>query len=370
MESKNIKVIDEHGIDRSANIICAIDVDGSDYAIYWIERDSDNDNIFISKLLKNIDGTSSMINIEDSMEKNKMADIVKELIKFSIENDASSVQGNSVSLPSGKVVGMSSVLINKEQYINVQKTYITTVKKSVTKVSVDYYKVNNKVESEPTPVVDVFPTVEPALPELNVVEPVVETVTTVVEPAAPVAPATPVEPIQVAEPVIEPTIATIPNVVESTPVIAAEPVVSATVVPSVPVEPAVETVVPEPISQVESVSVAAPVIEPVVAPSEPGQLIFDASKENNLNMALGEVSSETKISSTDVSSIREFGQEEPIPASVAPTPVVSNESASAPSNGQSGFANNKFFMFIAIAFFMASCVFLGYEVFNYFQLVK
>ena len=37
---------------------------------------------------------------------------------------------------------------------------------------------------------------------------------------------------------------------------------------------------------------------------------------------------------------------------------------------KAGFANSKFFMLVAIAFFLASCIFLGYEVFNYFQLTK
>ena len=40
------------------------------------------------------------------------------------------------------------------------------------------------------------------------------------------------------------------------------------------------------------------------------------------------------------------------------------------AGNKSGFANNKFFMVIAIMFFVASCVFLGYEVFNYFQVTK
>ena len=33
-ERKIVKVIDEHDIDRTANIMCSIDVDGSDYVIY------------------------------------------------------------------------------------------------------------------------------------------------------------------------------------------------------------------------------------------------------------------------------------------------------------------------------------------------
>ena len=42
MKNKNVKVIDEHGIDRKASVVFSVDVDGSDYVVYWIERDTDN----------------------------------------------------------------------------------------------------------------------------------------------------------------------------------------------------------------------------------------------------------------------------------------------------------------------------------------
>ena len=103
MENKSIKVIDEHNIDRVANVICAIDVDGSDYVVYSIERDSDNDNIFVSKLVKNINETSNIVNIDDSMEKDKMSSLVKELIKYAVDNDSLDQNDRKVSLPSGKV---------------------------------------------------------------------------------------------------------------------------------------------------------------------------------------------------------------------------------------------------------------------------
>ena len=121
MKNKNVKVIDEHGIDRKASVVFSVDVDGSDYVVYWIERDTDNDNIFVSKLIKNIDGTSNMMNIEDSMEKGKISDIVKELIKYSIDNESNKLSNKTVTLPSGKVVNMTSVLINNEQNIKLRK---------------------------------------------------------------------------------------------------------------------------------------------------------------------------------------------------------------------------------------------------------
>ena len=46
MNSKNIKVVDEHNIDRSANILFAFELDGSGYVSYSIERDAENNNIF------------------------------------------------------------------------------------------------------------------------------------------------------------------------------------------------------------------------------------------------------------------------------------------------------------------------------------
>ena len=52
MESKNVKVIDEHNIDRDANIVCAFNVDSNDYVLYWIERDEEN--LEISVLEENL----------------------------------------------------------------------------------------------------------------------------------------------------------------------------------------------------------------------------------------------------------------------------------------------------------------------------
>ena len=149
------------------------------------------------------------------------------------------------------------------------------------------------------------------------------------------------------------------------------------VIPSV-VEPQIQPII-EPSSNVSSTVSESPIKEsfvnfstPVTSTPEPvvnndNKLIFDASKESNLNEALGEVSSSSSISVSNVQPIRDFGVDE-----VKPTEPV--QQVQMPNNdvagNKSGFANNKFFMVIAIMFFVASCVFLGYEVFNYFQVTK
>ena len=75
MNNKNIKIVDEHNIDRSAIVMFGFVLEGSEYVSYSIERDVDNSNIFISKVLKNIDGTYNMMDIEDTAEKSKLVEI-------------------------------------------------------------------------------------------------------------------------------------------------------------------------------------------------------------------------------------------------------------------------------------------------------
>ena len=309
----------------------------------------------------------TLLNLLDIISKKKeIAEIVKVLISSSVSSPSDKLVGTSLSLSNGKVVNVIGVTFNKEQNINVGKTYITTVKKEVTKVAGTYYDVvapEVKVE----PVLTATPlTVEPVP---TVVEPITQPV---VEPVV-VAPAPVVsEVVMPAASVVEPTV--IPTPVAPTPIIVETPVVTPEVVQPVvapaPVTP--EVVMPTP----EPAVVEAPV---------PEALIFNAAKETNLNAALGEVASSTAIPVENIEPVREFGVEAPAAApaaapveapvftqpNVAPTPVAPAQPNVVPGGtNKAGFANSKFFMVVAVAFFLASCIFLGYEVFNYFQLVQ
>lgn len=433
MENKSIKVIDEHNIDREANKICVLDVDGSDYLIYSIERDNDNDNIFVSKLISNINGTSSMINIENSMEKEKISNLVKELIKYSVDTEKDKTDTDVINLPSGMTVKLISKIIDKkEQNINVQKTYITTVKKAVTKVATDFYDFQQPVKVE-EPVADIFPIFntneqEKVVEERPVVNPIDETPkveekqnneynfvppvmeSPKIEPVESIPNVLPLENNQESalpkeenntlEVKIPEVVAPVVNKVESVeepkevkldiPVLSIEKAVEPTsVIQNTPQPETVSSVKePEPIlpvsEQVNSIPspIPSPMPTPVITPSVPeksevnnNELVFDASKEVNLNEALGEISSDKVVVSNDISSIREFGQDAPV---VNNTPqVVSNSSDEMINNDvkilsrkRAGFANKKFFVVIAILFFVSACVFMGYEAFRYFQAVK
>ncbi len=368
MKNRNIKVIDDHGIDRNANIMFALELEGSEYVFYWIERDEEANNVFVSKVLRNLDGTYSMINIDDDIKKKEVSEMVKTLISTAVSDQNDKLLGTTMTLSDGKNIKFIDVSFNKEQNINVAKTYVTTVKKEVTKVAENYYDViaeENKVTDVLT---GVLPTPEPVVStpsvEVSTAVPVAETV---------VAPAS----VNVVTPVIAaPVVSELPTVPVAAPAaattIVTEPVVASAPAPVIPAPVEVAPVV----SELPTAPVAAPTAATTIVTEPASQgLVFNASKETNLNAALGEVASSATISVDNIDQVREFGEDAQVsqPVTQQPvTPIVQPDVVSEPKilTKKAGFANSKFFMVVAVAFFMASCVFLGYEVYNYFQLVQ
>lgn len=403
MNNKNIKVVDEHSIDRDANIIFALDLDGSEYVVYWIKRDEDNGNIFVSKVIKNLDGTFNMLNIDDSMEKAKLSDIVKELITTSVNSSDDRLNGTSLTLSDGKMAKFITVLFNKEQNINIQKTYITTVKMEVIRVTEKYFDVKS-ISEEAKIFEDIFPTLDSASDrsenntsnidvfspvtdnlseKLNVIsnEPTVnETVVSKSDNFVTFGSETtiPKETIETPSVLVgvpenvslsSDNSETLNNASVSNPSII-EPITIGGVVSNA--ETSTLNVLPNTIPSANNYNSSAPigVMEQsnTVAPS----LVIDASKETNLNAALGEAASSTSIPVENIEPVREFGVDN-ISNTSAPQVNVAPQNANQTVNSvvsKAGFANSKFFMVIAVAFFLASCIFLGYEVFNYFQLTK
>lgn len=394
MESKNIKIVDEHGIDRIADIVCPIDVMGSDYIVYVIERDNENDNVFVSKLIKNIDNTSNLMNIEDAMEKESISNLVKELITYAIDNESDKLSSKEIVL-NGKKIVVTSALINREQNINVRKTYITTVKKSVSKVAKDFYDVDFSQKEKEETVADIKPTfvvpnisepkeeVKPETGPVNTmpikdikldIPNILEPVTSNTSPSVmPVNDEVKLEVPSIDKAVVSEKAKEIPKIVPILPT-PLQPLPKKEEVPVMPTPVIPEPVVPE----------IKPIINPpyptetpkpsVELPKEDDKLVFDGSKETNLNEALEETDVLKVVPVEDVKPIREFGVDEVKPTNLT-TPVEEdkkietvNTSKSILKNG--GFANNKFFTVIVITFFLAACIFLGYEAFRYFQAVK
>ena len=128
---------------------------------------------------------------------------------------------------------------------------------------------------------------------------------------------------------------------------------------------------PEPISQPTmeapnpftniNVETGTPTVEPIsLGNQEP--VVFDASKENNLLNALSDKTVEASnkamlLNDDSLNNVRDFGGE---PAKVNYQPNAR----------KAGFVNSKLLTVISILFFLASCGFLVYEIFNFINAKK
>lgn len=86
MINKTIKLVDEHNINREAKIITMIEYEGTEYVVYSIDRDEENANIFVSKLVK--EGDHLLLDeIQSTDVKEKIDNVVKEMIKLPLEQE-------------------------------------------------------------------------------------------------------------------------------------------------------------------------------------------------------------------------------------------------------------------------------------------
>ena len=127
-------------------------------------------------------------------------------------------------------------------------------------------------------------------------------------------------------------------------------------------EPIINTSVdtPNPFSSI-NVETETPTVEHrSLGNQEP--VVFDASKENNLLNALSDKTVEASnkamlLNDDSLNNVRDFGGE---PAKVNYQPNVR----------KAGFVNSKLLTVISILFFLASCGFLVYEIFNFVNAKK
>lgn len=127
-------------------------------------------------------------------------------------------------------------------------------------------------------------------------------------------------------------------------------------------EPIINTSVdtPNPFSSI-NVETGTPTVEPrSLGNQEP--VVFDASKENNLLNALSDKTIEASnkamlLNNESLNNVRDFGGE---PAKVNYQPNAR----------KAGFVNSKLLTVVSILFFLASCGFLVYEIFNFINAKK
>lgn len=82
-EKETFTMIDENGNEKEAEIITIIEIDNEEYVIYAVNKNEESDNIFASRIIKDENGNDVIKSIENQEEKNKVFEIIKELLSNS-----------------------------------------------------------------------------------------------------------------------------------------------------------------------------------------------------------------------------------------------------------------------------------------------
>lgn len=76
----NFKVVDENGIEHNAEVVTAFSYKEREYLIYSVDKDEENTNILVSRLVKDEEGYDVIEDIEDDSERLEVQNVVKEIL--------------------------------------------------------------------------------------------------------------------------------------------------------------------------------------------------------------------------------------------------------------------------------------------------
>lgn len=82
-EKKTFIIQDENGIQSVAELLTIIMVDGIEYAVYSVDKDLDNSDVYAARIVKDQDGNDRIVSIEDEEERTKVFGIVEKMINES-----------------------------------------------------------------------------------------------------------------------------------------------------------------------------------------------------------------------------------------------------------------------------------------------
>ena len=82
-ESHLFPIQDEYGRNRMAELLTILEVDGLEYAVYSVDENEEESEVFVARIVKDSEGNDNLISIEDEEEKAKVFEIVQKMINES-----------------------------------------------------------------------------------------------------------------------------------------------------------------------------------------------------------------------------------------------------------------------------------------------
>lgn len=80
MENNTINLKDEYGNNLEGQVLNIIEIDEIEYLLYSVSTSSEEDSLYVKKIIKDENGGDDLVDITNEEEKEKVFSIIKEYI--------------------------------------------------------------------------------------------------------------------------------------------------------------------------------------------------------------------------------------------------------------------------------------------------
>ena len=78
---EKVMVLDENGNEVEARIINIVEIDEQEYLLYAIDKNEEEESLYVNKIIKNENGEEDLAQITDEEEKKNVFEILREAIE-------------------------------------------------------------------------------------------------------------------------------------------------------------------------------------------------------------------------------------------------------------------------------------------------
>ena len=82
-EVQTFVVQDEFGRNMVAELLTIVEIDGIEYAVYSIDASEEESDVFVARIVKDVEGNDNIVDIEDEEERAKVFEVVQRMINES-----------------------------------------------------------------------------------------------------------------------------------------------------------------------------------------------------------------------------------------------------------------------------------------------
>lgn len=78
---ENFVMLDESGKERNARILNVMEIDGSEYLVYSLMMDEENESVYVKKIIRDAMGEEQLYSIDNEDEREKVFSVVREQLE-------------------------------------------------------------------------------------------------------------------------------------------------------------------------------------------------------------------------------------------------------------------------------------------------